>query len=156
MKLRHFNPLLHRYSFLRLLQQTFKNVAKEGAVSPAGAISSFATMFSKPSAEWTLKFFLNVVCCKIAVWRNGLSLNFVYTQYILLDCVGSCKINTVRSIPRTNQYWAMTVKFLAQGNNGLPMTGFEPMRPSILRSFHSCIVFHYCSCTFSVMLAQTF
>jgi hypothetical protein len=30
-------------------------------------------------------------------------------------------------------YQAMNVKFLSKGNNGLSMTGFEPMRPAILR-----------------------
>ena len=28
----------------------------------------------------------------------------------------------------------MSVKFLAQGNNGLPLTGFEPTRTAILES----------------------
>jgi hypothetical protein len=29
----------------------------------------------------------------------------------------------------------MSVKFLAQGNNDLPLTGFEPMRLAIIRLF---------------------
>ena len=41
--------------------------------------------------------------------------------------------NTLESVPGTNQYWAISVWFLAQGNNGLSMTGFEPMRLAILR-----------------------
>ena len=46
----HKNPLLHRYSFYRLLQQTtFENIVTEEKIAPAGAISSFATMFSKLS-----------------------------------------------------------------------------------------------------------
>ena len=45
-----FNPLLHRYSFLGLLQQTtFANIVKKEEIAPAGAISSFAKMFSKLS-----------------------------------------------------------------------------------------------------------
>jgi hypothetical protein len=34
----------------------------------------------------------------------------------------------VRSVPVTKQYRAMNVKFLVQGNNGLPLTGFGPTR----------------------------
>jgi hypothetical protein len=29
----------------------------------------------------------------------------------------------------------MNIKFLAQGNNGLPLAGFEPTRSAILRRF---------------------
>ena len=48
-----FNPLLHRYSFLHLLQQaTFKNIVTKEEIAPA--------------------IYLNVVCCKIAVWGKGL------------------------------------------------------------------------------------
>ena len=41
--------------------------------------------------------------------------------------------NTLESVHGTNQYWVMNVMFHAQGNNGLPLTGFEPMRLAILR-----------------------
>ena len=41
--------------------------------------------------------------------------------------------NTLESAPGTNQYCAISVKFLAQWNNGLSFTGFEPMRLAILR-----------------------
>ena len=45
-----FNPLLHRYSFLCLLQHTtFENIVTMKEIAPAGAFSSFATMFSKLS-----------------------------------------------------------------------------------------------------------
>ena len=51
------NPLLHIYSFLRLLQQkTFENIVTKEEISPAGAISSFAIMFSKLS---NLKIFIS-------------------------------------------------------------------------------------------------
>ena len=60
--------------FLRLLQQTtFENIVTKEEISPAGAISSFVTMFSKLSnlkkgSFLSFKIYLNVVCCKIAVW----------------------------------------------------------------------------------------
>ena len=55
------NPLLHRYSFLRLvLQTTFENNVTKEEIAPA------------LSAEWTFKIYLNVVYCKIAVWGKGL------------------------------------------------------------------------------------
>ena len=41
--------------------------------------------------------------------------------------------NTIESIPGINQYRAISVKFIAQGNNGLSLTGFEPMWLAILR-----------------------
>ena len=42
-------------------------------------------------------------------------------------------INTLESVPGTNQYWAISVKFIAQRNNGLSLTGFEPIWLAILR-----------------------
>ena len=59
----------------------------------------------------------------------------VYTEFIL---VRLCRkllayINTLESIPGTDQYWVISVKFLAQGNNGSSLTGFEPMRLMIVR-----------------------
>ena len=41
--------------------------------------------------------------------------------------------NAFESVPGTNQFWAISVKFLAQGNNGLSLRGFEPKRLAILR-----------------------
>ena len=41
--------------------------------------------------------------------------------------------STLKSVPGTNQYWAMRVKFFAQGNNELSLTGFEPIRLAILK-----------------------
>ena len=41
--------------------------------------------------------------------------------------------NTFESVPGTNQYWAMSIKFLAQGNNRQSLTGFEPMWLAIIR-----------------------
>ena len=56
----------------------------------------------------------------------------VYTEFIsvwlwrkLLAC-----INTLESVPGTNQYWAISVKFLAQGHNSLSLTGFERIAAS--------------------------
>jgi len=46
----------------------------------------------------------------------------VYTH--LFDCERSM-VNLLESVPGTNQYWAMRVKFLAQGINGL---GHENVR----------------------------
>jgi hypothetical protein len=55
----------------------------------------------------------------------------IYTEFILV------KLQTYRhtseSIPGTNRYLAMRLKFLAQGNNGLPLTRFELMRLAIIR-----------------------
>jgi hypothetical protein len=57
------------------------------------------------------------------------SVNSLY-KLILVDCVGSYKL--LEYVPGTNQYLAINVKFLAQGNNGLPLTGFEPTWSAIL------------------------
>jgi hypothetical protein len=46
---------------------------------------------------------------------------------------------TLETVPGTNQYWAMCVKFLAQGNNRLPLTWFEPTRRAILRLLVQCV-----------------
>jgi hypothetical protein len=42
-------------------------------------------------------------------------------------------IYILESVPETNQFYLMNVKFLAQGNNGLPLTDIEPTPPAILR-----------------------
>ena len=73
-------------------------------------------------------------------WLNGFEY-LVYTEFIL---VWLCRKllayrNTLESFPGTNQYWAMSVKFLAQGNNGLPLTWFEPMWLAILRLLVWCV-----------------
>ena len=54
----HFNPLLHRYSFLHLLQQTtFENNVRKEEIAPA-CFQSFPTWkCSFLSAEWTFKIF---------------------------------------------------------------------------------------------------
>ena len=41
--------------------------------------------------------------------------------------------NTIESVPGTNKHFGMSVKFLAEGNNGLTVIGFEPMWLAILR-----------------------
>ena len=59
----------------------------------------------------------------------------VYTEFILVRLWRKflAYINTFESVPGTKQYWAISVKFLAQGNNSLSVTGFKPMRLAILR-----------------------
>jgi hypothetical protein len=61
--------------------------------------------------------------------------NLVYTEFILVRLCRKLNAyrHTFESVPGTNQYWALSVKFLAQGNNDLPLTGFEPMRLAIMR-----------------------
>ena len=52
----------------------------------------------------------------------------VYTEFILVWLCRKLEAykHTLESIPWTNQYWAISVKFLAQENNEKPLTGFEP------------------------------
>ena len=55
--------------------------------------------------------------------------SLVYTEFIL---VWLCRKllayrHTFESISGTNLYWAMSVKFLARGNNDLPPTGLAPI-----------------------------
>ena len=59
----------------------------------------------------------------------------VYTKFILVRLWRKLPAyrKTLESVPGTNQYWAISVKFFAQGNNGLSLTGFEPMQLAILR-----------------------
>ena len=47
--------------------------------------------------------------------------------------------NTLESVLGINQYWAMSVKFLAQWNNGLPLTVIEPMEQAISRLLVRCV-----------------
>ena len=65
----------------------------------------------------------------------------VFTEFILVRLWRKLipYRNTLESVPGTKQYWAMSVKFLAEGNNGLPLTGFEPMRLAILRLLVWCV-----------------
>ena len=60
---------------------------------------------------------------------------FHYTEFILVQLFRKLLAYriTLDSVPGTNQYWAMSIKFLAQGNNGLSLAGFEPMRLGIIR-----------------------
>ena len=61
--------------------------------------------------------------------------NLVCTDFILVRLWRRILAyrNTLDSVPGTNQYWTVGVKFLAQGNNGLSLTGFEPMWLANLR-----------------------
>jgi hypothetical protein len=54
--------------------------------------------------------------------------------------------HTFDSVLGTNQYWAISVKFLAQGNNDWPLTGFGPLLLAIIRLLvqrinHSVMIF---------------
>jgi hypothetical protein len=53
----------------------------------------------------------------------------VYTEFILVLLCKKLRAykHTFESIPETNRDRSMHVKFLAQGNNGLPLTGFKPI-----------------------------
>ena len=81
------NPLLYIYSILRLLQQTtFENiVAKEEA--PAGAISSFATMFSKLSDLKNVHFFQQSFS-KCRLLQDCFMGERVNLKHIILSLVG--------------------------------------------------------------------
>ena len=65
----------------------------------------------------------------------------VYTEFILVWLWRQLFAyrNSLESVPGTNQYWAMCVKFLAQGNNGLSLIEFEPMWLVILILIVWCI-----------------
>jgi hypothetical protein len=59
---------------------------------------------------------------------GAVTTGFKLSKFILV-CVGSCKlIETLESVPGTNP----VLLFIAQRNNGLPLTGFEPTRLAIL------------------------
>jgi hypothetical protein len=67
------------------------------------------------------------------------SYHFSLYKFILV-CVGSYKlIESFESVPEFQRVLkAMNVKFLAQGNNNLPLTGFEPISFSTVeRNFNS-------------------
>ena len=66
---------------------------------------------------------------------NRVKSTLVYAKFILVWLRRKllAYINTLESVLGTNQYWAISVKFLAQGNNSLSLIGFEPMRLAILR-----------------------
>ena len=53
--------------------------------------------------------------------------SLVYTEFILVQMCRKLLAyrNTLQSLPGTNQYIAMSAKFLAQGNNDLSQSGFE-------------------------------
>ena len=58
-----------------------------------------------------------------------ISAQLFYTEFILVRLYRKLLTvrNTLESFHETNQYGPMSVKFLSQGNNDLPLTGFEPM-----------------------------
>jgi hypothetical protein len=56
----------------------------------------------------------------------------IYFSSIVWEAILAYR-HTFESVPGTNQYWAISVKFLAQGNNDLPLTGFEPTWLAIMR-----------------------
>jgi hypothetical protein len=64
-------------------------------------------------------------------------LNLVYTEFILVRLCTKLQayIHTFEFVPWTNQYWVI----IAQGNNNLPLMGFEPMRLLIIRLLVRCV-----------------
>ena len=64
----------------------------------------------------------------------GISLYIFILLCIKLQVYG----HSYKSIPGTDQYWVMRVKFLAHGNIGLPLTEFEPMQLDIFSIAWSC------------------
>ena len=85
--------------------------------------------------------------CFMTKWCNWIKSEFVhvnlhihvqaivYTEFISIWLWRKLLAyrNTPDFVPGTNQYRAIGVKFLAQGNNGLSLTGFETMWLVILR-----------------------
>ena len=63
----------------------------------------------------------------------------LYKIYFILFWKLLAYRNNLESVPGTNQYWAMSVEFLAHGNNSLPLTGFEPVWTGILSLLVWCI-----------------
>ena len=95
------------------------------------------------TAVKTTRFFYDIWLkntTKITMETTRILMSRIYLLYTEFISAWLCRKllayrNTLKSLPPgTNQYWAMSVKFLAQGNNGLSLTGFEPMRLAILRS----------------------
>ena len=76
---------------------------------------------------YNISFFIEMSDLRSS-WPSCLYL--VYTEFILVQLFRRLLAhrNTMESVPGTNQYWTMGVKFLAKGNNSLPLTRFEPMR----------------------------
>ena len=72
-------------------------------------------------------------------WKNFKthSLYWIYLSLIVKKFLAD--INILKSVPGTNQYWAISLKFLAQGNNALSLTGSEPIRLVILRLLVWCV-----------------
>jgi hypothetical protein len=76
-------------------------------------------------------------CFRCKNLRLNLMTTVVNTNLFYSDCVGSYKLNiqTFSNLflkPTSTKQWF--VKFLAQGKNVLPLSAFEPTRPSKLRS----------------------
>ncbi|XP_060601612.1 phospholipid phosphatase 1-like, partial [Ruditapes philippinarum] len=78
------------------------------------------------------------------LWKRGFFCNDETIQYPYKDDTVSKTLVAIifvvvpigvvsMTVPGTNQYKAMRVKFLGHGNNGLPLAGFKPTRPAIVR-----------------------
>ena len=91
---------------------------------------------TKPIVQWSAEVdFYSETVIKTEAIKLASYYFLVYTELILVRLCRKLLAyrNTLESVPGINQYWAMSVKFHAQGNNGLSLRRFEPMRLAILR-----------------------
>ena len=74
MRFVYINPLLHRFVFTSAAADTADDIWKHCGKGRncSCKLSNLKKKCSFLSAEWTFKIYLNVVCCKIAVWGKGL------------------------------------------------------------------------------------
>ena len=82
-----------------------------------------ATIVLRGNCYWAVTHVRPCLVCLLSSTRS-----LVYTEFIL---VRMCRNllgyrNTPESVPGTNQYWAVSVKVLAQGNNRFPWQGLNP------------------------------
>ena len=89
----YLNPLLHRYAFLRLLQQTtFEDMWQRKKFSCRSNLFLCHYVFKKCSFL-SAEIYQNVVCCQIAVWGKGLKLLYS-PDLFFANMFDICKIHT--------------------------------------------------------------
>jgi hypothetical protein len=101
--------------------------------------SKYDTVFQY--MKWSIKIIqFGYLLCSIYIINLNFIKHNITSMFILTWLISvwlSRKLKayrqTLESVPGTNQYWAMSVKVLVQGNNGPPLTGFELTRKAILR-----------------------